>query len=134
MPGSVPVPTAAWPMSLMMDPTTPSVPLKLVAPHFFPMKKHLTHFALAAAVVALPLLGCQKSSGPNPATYLVGSWQLTNRTCYCAPAPTPNEKIIFTPTSFSFFKKRYAQGYGNLQPRFWSYLQRYIGTRVALHY
>ena len=92
------------------------VPLKLVAPHFFPMKKHLTHFALAAAVVALPLLGCQKSSGPNPTTFLVGSWQLTNRTCYCAPAPTPNEKIIFTPTSFSFFKNDTLRAMGTYSP------------------
>ena len=68
------------------------------------MKKLLTRFALVAAAAALPLLGCQKSTGPAPATTLVGPWQLTSRVCFCVPAPTPNEKITFTATSFSFLK------------------------------
>lgn len=67
----------------------------------------LSRFALPALLGAtLALAACHKECDIAPATGtgLAGRWQLSSRQCYCAPAPTPNETVTFTDTSYSFFK------------------------------
>lgn len=47
-------------------------------------------------LLAASLAGCtHDADSPGPAT-LVGTWRLTDRMCYCAAAPLPDETITFT--------------------------------------
>ena len=53
----------------------------------------------------LPLASCQKENGPKPdRASLSGTWQLTNRRCYCALPGLPNEQVRFDATSFALLK------------------------------
>ena len=56
------------------------------------------------ALALLGLLSCQKEKAATPSPNLEGTWRLTNRQCYCAPAPVPDETITFTTTRFTFFR------------------------------
>jgi hypothetical protein len=61
-------------------------------------------YALALSLLLLlattsGIVSCSKSGEPAPS--LEGTWQLTNRSCFCQPAPTPQETISFTGTRFS---------------------------------
>ncbi len=53
----------------------------------------------------LPLVSCQKDSSSKPdSTSLSGTWQLTNRQCYCLLPGLPNEQMRFDATSFALLK------------------------------
>jgi len=67
-------------------------------------------FPLSFLVFAALAGGCSKDNSKPADEGLVGIWKLVDRQCYCSPAPTPNESLIFTATNFSFF--------ANGQPRY----------------
>ena len=50
----------------------------------------------------LGLTGCKSTDTPAPDSGLEGTWRLTNRQCYCTPAPVPNETVTFTDSSYRF--------------------------------
>lgn len=53
----------------------------------------------------LPLASCQKENVPKPdRASLTGTWQLTNRRCYCVLPGLPNEQVHFDATSFALLK------------------------------
>ena len=64
------------------------------------MRKHLVR---TLALTLLPLVSCDKEA-TTPASALEGTWRLTNRQCFCTPAPVPDETIRFTTTQFTFFR------------------------------
>ena len=69
------------------------------------MKSVFSYTALLGLATALSLTGCKNSAAPAPTEKgLVGPWQLTSRQCYCPQAPVPNEMVVFTPTTISFYK------------------------------
>ncbi|UYZ65123.1 hypothetical protein [Hymenobacter weizhouensis] len=53
--------------------------------------------------LATTLLACQQDE-ETPSTGLVGRWQLTNRQCFCAPGPVPDETVIFTEKEYFFYE------------------------------
>ena len=59
---------------------------------------------LLAAVAVISLASCQKNSSVTPTTTLEGTWQLTNRQCYCVATPLPSEAVVFTAGSFTILK------------------------------
>jgi len=64
------------------------------------MKKLLPLLLLAAS-----LAGCaREADSPTPAT-LLGTWRLTDRMCYCAASPLPDEVLTFaTDQRFQLFR------------------------------
>jgi hypothetical protein len=64
------------------------------------MKKILSLLLLAAS-----LAGCAREADSlSPAT-LVGTWRLTDRMCYCAASPLPDEVLTFaTDQRFQLFR------------------------------
>ncbi|SFQ48159.1 hypothetical protein [Hymenobacter arizonensis] len=59
-------------------------------------------YLLTLLVSGSVLSGCEKES--DSLTGLAGTWKLTNRECFCAPTPVPNETVTFTNSEFSFYK------------------------------
>lgn len=57
----------------------------------------------AWALLGLPLVfgGCKED--PDALPGIIGTWQLTHRQCFCAPAPVPNETVEFTGDEFAFY-------------------------------
>lgn len=48
--------------------------------------------------LGLALTACKKDHDTTPtdcSETVVGTWQLTQRQCLCAPAPTPDERVTF---------------------------------------
>lgn len=50
-----------------------------------------------------------KCDDPIPDEFVSGSglpghWKLVHLQCYCAPGPTPNERLAITPTGFAEYK------------------------------
>ena len=66
------------------------------------MKTLMRPFLLVALLASGFLSGCKKDSDSFPS--LVGTWQLTNRVCYCPPAPLPNEMVEFTKSEVTFYQ------------------------------
>lgn len=58
---------------------------------------------LLLASTLLGLASCQKEATTPASTTLDGTWRLTNRQCYCAPARVPDETVTFTTTRFTFY-------------------------------
>ena len=75
--------------------------------------RHLLVPVLAATL--LSLAACQKDTAA-PASSLEGTWRLTNRQCFCAPAPVPDETVLFTATRFTFFRGNRGMRLGNYSP------------------
>ena len=71
--------------------------------------RHLLVPVLAATL--LSLAACQKETAA-PASSLEGTWRLTNRQCFCAPAPVPNETVLFAAARFAFFRGGRALQFG----------------------
>jgi hypothetical protein len=63
------------------------------------MKYALFFSLLLFLATSSGIISCKKSGEPAPS--LEGTWRLTNRSCYCPPAPTPQETITFTGNRFS---------------------------------
>lgn len=71
------------------------------------MKAILPALFLATVFTA----GCSKCKcdDPNPNEYISGSglsgnWKLVALQCYCAPGPTPNERLTITATDFDEYR------------------------------
>jgi hypothetical protein len=63
------------------------------------MKKRYSLLLLAAG-----LSGCHEADLPSPDN-LIGTWRLTDRVCYCAASPLPDEIITFEPSQrFQVFR------------------------------
>lgn len=54
--------------------------------------------AYAPLLLAAGLLGCRHDADSPSPDALPGTWRLTNLTCYCAPAPLPNEVLVLEAT------------------------------------
>lgn len=67
---------------------------------------------LLSAATLLSLISCQKEA-PSPAPVLEGTWRLTNRQCYCVPAPLPDETVTFTATRFTFYSGNRGMRHGD---------------------
>lgn len=67
----------------------------------------LSPFALLL-LAGLSLSGCKKENAATEtadvSAGLVGRWQLTDRQCFCLRTPVPNEAVVFTAATFSFYK------------------------------
>lgn len=60
------------------------------------------------AVLATNCSKC-KCEDPNPDGYisgsgLLGNWKLVELQCYCAPGPTPNERLVISTTDFTEYQ------------------------------
>lgn len=64
-----------------------------------------------ALVVLLSLPGCRKDDATSD-TSLVGTWQLKQRSCYCAPTALPDETLTFTSAGFSVYTSGVLTDYG----------------------
>jgi hypothetical protein len=65
------------------------------------------------SLLMLAIAGCKSTETPAPGSGLEGTWRLTNRQCYCVPAPVPDETITFTATRFTFFSGNRATRLGD---------------------
>lgn len=79
--------------------------------------KFLTQLPLSLAVAAASILaGCSKDASKPTSKDLVGTWKLVDRQCYCVPAPTPDETVVFTAATFTFFANGQLKSTGNYMP------------------
>ncbi|WP_426060841.1 hypothetical protein [Hymenobacter sp. B1770] len=67
------------------------------------MPRSLRPYLLSLLASGSMLTGCEKES--DSLSGLAGTWKLTNRECFCVPAPVPNETATFTNSEFSFYKE-----------------------------
>lgn len=72
------------------------------------LNKHQITFLVAVSL----LTGCKKAPDSAPGSGVVGTWKLISHQCYCAAAPLPNETVVFTDTTFSFYQDGQRTKYG----------------------
>ena len=68
--------------------------------------RQLTAYAFFATTLGLTACeeGCVEPMAPE-STGLAGTWQLSDRQCFCLQTTLPNERIVFTDSTFAIYQQ-----------------------------